>query len=121
MSFGRFGRVRGFSHFANAANFSFFMSRGRLTRRMYFVLAERPLGGFVEQQTPGVAALASTFANLQTAGTLDDEKLQDALMLSLASLDVALLQSSVCGILSTHNFCLAFDYMKPTRQISNSH
>ena len=113
--FGRFGRVRGTSEFASRTNFSFLMNNGKMSRRMYFVMTEQPvLHGYAEQRGMSLSLGAGGVGLGGDVGLGDvhkAEKLQEALILSLANLDLTLMQSSVCGILPTHCCLTSLDYM----------
>lgn len=120
MSLGRFARLRGSSSFARSTNFPFLTTNGGMTRRLYFVISERPiLTGFAEQRSGGTTLASGEGGGLEGAGGVPGgggvektEKVQEALMVCLANLDMTLLQSSVCGILPTHSWIGSMDYMK---------
>ena len=79
-------------------------------RQLHFVMNERPLCGFAEQVCRGVSLLdaGSGGVALTTTGELQKtEGLQEALMMSLANLDLTLMHKSLCGIIPTH----MIDYM----------
>jgi hypothetical protein len=114
--FGRFGRVRGTASFARSWN-----AERRMTRRMFFVLAERPFGGFAEQQTTGTRKLnmgTSSATSAQFDGLA--VKTEEALLMNLSGLELTVLENSACGILPTHlaNFS---DYMHVFSQVSRQY